>query len=175
MRETPFQISKGFLYYVESEDVEYLGTRDLIKMVYLPDRTATQILDAEDQRYEIYKWRLIGDILHFSALEKSTTTVVSGEIDTLKVRDGRPVEEFLTIRETASAIGAVCQIRDIEILTPQQPETDTESDPAVQEFHTSPENLYSVSMDFTKYMDKLSVEDNLGFVDGASNAIESMT
>lgn len=175
MRKTPFQVSKGYLYYVDVIDPgDYLGTRDVIKMVYLPDRTTSQILDTGDARYDIYNWRLSGDILYFSALDKSTTTVVSGEIDTLKVRDGRPVEEFLTIRETASAMGAVSQIRDIEILTPQQPDTDTGHAPAVQEFHTSGENLYSVSMDFTKYMNKQSVEDNLTFVDGASNAIESM-
>ena len=91
MRKTPFQVSKGFLYYVDTVDPgDYLGTRDVIKMVYLPDRTRSQILDTGDERYDIYNWRLSGDILYFSALEKSTTTVVSGEIDTLKVRDGRP-------------------------------------------------------------------------------------
>lgn len=175
MRRTPFQVSKGFLYYVDTFDPgDYLGTRDVIKMVYLPDRTTSQILDTGDERYDIYNWRLSGDILYFSALEKTTTTVVSGEIDTVKVKDGRPVGEFLTIRETASALGAVSQIRDIEILQPQQPESDTGRDPVVQEFHTSAENLYSVSMDFTKYMNKGSVEDHLTFVDGASNHIESM-
>jgi len=175
MRKTPFQISKGFLYYVDVIDPgDYLGTRDVIKMVYLPDRTTSQILDTGDGRYVIYNWRLSGDILYFSALEKLTTTVVSGEIDTLKVKQGRPVGEFLTIRETASALGAASQIQDIEILIPQQPETDTGHAPAVEEFHTSAENLYSVSVDFTKYMDKTLVEDNLGFVDGASNIIANM-
>jgi hypothetical protein len=175
MRETPFQMSKGYLYYVDTIDPgDYLGTRDVIKMVYLPDRTMSQVLDGEGQRYEIYNWRLSGDTLYFSALDKATTTVVSGEIDTVKVKDGEPASEFLTVTETASAIGAVSRIRDIEILTPKQPEVDTGSAPAVQEFHTSPENLYSVSMDFTKYMDKQTVEDNLVFEDAALNPIESM-
>lgn len=175
MRETPFQISKGYLYYVDTIDPgDYLGTRDVVKMVYLSDRTTSQILDTGEGRYEIYSWRLSGDILYFSALNKATTTVVSGEIDTVKVRDGETVDEFLTITETASALGAVSQIQDIEILTPQQPDTDTGSAPVVQQFHTSSENLYSISMDFSKYMDKTTVESNLEFVDAADAAIANM-
>jgi len=174
MEDTPFKVSKGYLYYTESDTVPFFGERDVIKTVRLEDRTRDTILDSEAQRYEIYSWSLSGNTLYFSALDLTTTTVVTGEIDTLLVRQGRPESEYLTVTETASALGATSAIQDIEVLTPQQPEQDTGSAPVVEAFHVSQDNLYSASIDFTKYMNKSSVEDNLTFSDADANSVESM-
>jgi hypothetical protein len=173
MGDTPFQISKGYLYYTETEEVAFYGNRDVIRTVKLSDRTPGTLLGAEGERYEIYSWRLSGDTLHFSALDLVTTTVVTGEIDTAGVRAGDTADEYMTITETASAIGASSAVQDIEPLVPQQAVTDTGGAPQVMEFFTSPENLYSVSMDFSKYMDRESVEDNLTFTVTAEPAAMS--
>ncbi|MBW1691951.1 MAG: hypothetical protein JRJ70_14625 [Deltaproteobacteria bacterium] len=175
MQDTPFKVSKGFLYYTEQETVEFYGERDVIKMVKLEDRASNTLLDSNDpiQRYEIYSWSLSGDTLYFSGLDLTTTTVVTGEIDTLKVRQGQPESDYLTVTETASAIGATSAVQDIEVLRPRQPETDTGSAPTVEKFYVTTENIYSASIDFTKYMNKSSVEDNLSFSDG-TNDVDSM-
>jgi len=176
MGETPFQVSKGFLYYVENYDpADGYGTCDIIKMVKLEDRTISQLLDTGTGRYEIYKWKLSGDMLHFTALDKSRSIVVTGEVDTLKVKEGLSGDDVYDIQDTASAWGSISAIQDIEVITPQAPEVDTGGTPVVQQWHTAPENLYSVSMDFTKYMDKDSVEQNMTFVDENSNSIDCMS
>ncbi|MEE9398928.1 MAG: hypothetical protein V3V23_01515 [Dehalococcoidales bacterium] len=168
MDNTPFKVSKGYLYYTESDTVAFMGERDVIRMVKLEDRTSNTILDdSDDTRYEIYSWNLSGDTLYFSALDLKTTTVVTGEIDTLKVRQGASESEYLDITPTASGSGleATSAIQDIEVLTPSEPEVDPGGDPVVQEFHVSQDNIYSASMDFSKYMNKSSVESNLTFTD----------
>ncbi len=165
MERTPFKVSKGYLYYTESETVPFYGERDVIRTVKLEDRSSNTILDDEGQRYEIYSWNLSGDTLYFSGLDLSTTTVVTGKIDTLMVRQGALESEYLEVTETASALGASSEVQDIEILNPRQPETDTGSAPVVEEFHVSSDNIYSASIDFTKYMNKDTVESYLSFTD----------
>ncbi len=177
MENTPFQISRGYLYYTESENVIYngisYGNRDVIEMIKLSDRAGNTLLDSVvdgvPQRYEIYSWRLSGNKLYFSALDLTTTTVVTGEVDTLLVRQGASESEYLTVTETASALGATSAIQDIEILTPQESEQDSGSAPVVEQFHVKQDNIYSASIDFTKYMNKNSVESNLTFDDDSSN------
>jgi len=173
MENTPFKISKGYLYYTESETVEFYGDRDVIRVVKLEDRSINALLDSETQRYEIYSWNLSGDTLYFSALDLTTTTVVTGEIDTLLVRQGAEETAYLSVTETASALGASSAVQDIEVLTPQAPATDTGSAPVVEEFHVSQDNIYSASIDFTKYMNKSTVEDNLTFTTN-STSVDSM-
>ena len=173
MGRTPFQVSKGHLYYSETVDVEIdgasFGTADVIHVVRLEDRVRRTALDeglsdSEGARYEIYSWRLSGDELHFSALDKSRTVVVTGVIDTTKVRAGADESEYLTLTDTSSASGATASIQDIEVLRPRQPDDDPGANPVVQEFHANPDNRYSVSVDFNKYMDMASVEESMEFV-----------
>lgn len=176
MENTPFKVSKGYLYYTESDTVPFYGERDVIKMVKLEDRTSNTLLDSNEpvQRYEIYSWSLSGDTLYFSAFDLENTAVVNGEIDTLKVRQGQPESDYLTVTETASALGATSAVRDIELLTPRQAEVDTGSAPTVEKFHVTAENIYSASIDFTKSMNKSSVENNLSFTDAGATEVDSM-
>ena len=173
MESTPFQIAKGYLYYTEEYDAnDFLGLRDTIKIVKLSDRSTRQIL--ADKRYEIYSWRLSGTTLYFSALDKEQTKVVTGKIDTTKVTPDADTSEYLTIQETASALGAASAVQDIEVLTPKQPETDTGGNPVVQQFHVASENVNSISLDFSKYMDKASVEERITVTDAASTEIDTL-
>ena len=169
MESTPFQVAKGYLYYTEEYDPsDFLGLRDTIKIVKLSDRSTRQILT--DKRYEIYSWRLSGTTLYFSALDKEQTKVVTGKIDTTKVTPEAATSAYLTIQETASALGAASAVQDIEVLTPKQPETDTGGNPVVQQFHVATENVNSVSLDFSKYMDKDSVESRITVTNAGTNA-----
>jgi hypothetical protein len=171
MEDTPFQISKGFLYYKETkQDVtvegESLGSGDFIKVVDLNTRKITTILEpskAEDVIYEIYKWKLSGDKLYFSALNKINNIVVTATIDTAKVKQGANKSEYLSIKESASARGAISKIQDIEILKPIEPEIDTASKPSIVDngISMNPENQYSISIEFSKYMDTDSIIKNL--------------
>lgn len=174
MGETPFQISKGYLYYKETkEDVivnsESLGSADYIQMVNLNTRETTTILDpttASDSIYDLYSWRLSDQELYFSALDKSVNVVKTGKIDTVKVRNGDPESEYLTLQETASALGADSSIKDISIIKPLAPEADTGSAPSIvtDGIHMNSENPYSVSVEFSKYMDRDTVADHLNIV-----------
>ena len=175
MEDTPFKVSRGYLYYTESETVPFYGERDVIRMVKLEDRSTNTILDSDDQRYQIYSWNLSGNTLYFSALDLTTTTVVTGEIDTLLVRQGAEESAYLSVTATASALGATSAVQDIEVLTVQASESDTGSAPVIEEFHVSQDNIYSASMDFTKYMNKSTVETYLTFTDDTNSAdVEAM-
>ena len=124
---------------------------DLIEILY-----SSLCFMQKHNRVTVYAYVFMKTHLHLLASSENLSQEIANLksftarriIDTLKVKEGRPVDECLTITETASALGAASQVRDIEVLTPKQPEADTGDDPVVQEFHTSPENLYSVSMDF---------------------------
>ena len=110
-----------------------------------------------DDRYEIYNWRLSENVLTFSGFDTKNSKVVMGEIDTKKVRQGKEKSEYLNIDNVASAIGASAVISDIEVLTPKAPQYDTGSNPRIVKTFTNPSNLYSASIEFSKYMNNNSV------------------
>jgi len=179
---TPFQIAKGFLYYTRSVNVEFggasFGDADIIEMVKLATREKQTLLmptTSDDPRYEMYNWRLSGTELFFSGLDKSNNTVVTGTIDTLVVRDGSTnPAEFLEVKESASALGAASKVQDIEVIGAAQPAQDSGGTPKVDEIHADQDNLYSVSIDFTKHMNKDTVESNLAFKDAGNSEAYTM-
>ena len=159
MRTTPFVVSKGFLYYKETVDPgDGNGSRDVINMVRLSDRTQTTILSNEV--FQIYNWQLAGDVLYFSGLKNSVNKVVMGQIDALKVNRGRPASEYLSLKYTASAASAASTINDIEVVRPVIP-VDPTSAPVLESFSADQENIYSVSLAFTKGMNMKEVTDNI--------------
>ncbi len=166
MQETPFRISKGFLYFVEEYDPgDGYGTREVIKMVNLNNRVITTLLSTN--RYEVYNWSVNNDNLYFAGLDQASNIVITGTIDTLKVKNGEPESTYLTIRNTASALGATASVQDISVLIPQQPEQDTGSAPSATVYYSA-ENLYSNTIAFTKYMNKSSAESNLTYRNSSS-------
>lgn len=164
MQDTPFQISRGFLYYTEEVNVPGLSTADVIRMVNLETRELTTLIDPNDLnatgRYEMYNWRLSGNTLFFSALELGSNTVVTGKIDTLSVRAGDDQADFLTIQESASASGAASKVQDIEVIAPTAPPVEA-GNFLVQDVHVDPVNIYSISVDFNKYPDADSINGNI--------------
>lgn len=167
MQDTPFQISRGFLYYTEKVVVPGLNESDVIRMVNLETRELTTLLDPNEEnatgRYEMYNWRLSGNTLYFSALEMGTNTVVTGKIDTLGVRAAAAetdLSTFLTMQESATASGAASKVQDIEVIAPSAPTVEA-GNFLVQEVHMDPVNIYSASVDFNKYPDATTVDDNI--------------
>lgn len=174
MGKTTIQISKGYLYYVDTATVPNYGTKNIIQMVKLDTGDQTTLIENYNARFEIYNWKLSNDILYFSAQDKQTSTVVKAEIDIQKLHAGSSESEYLTVQTVASASGAVSEIVDIEIVRPKEPNNDTGGVTSVHEFHYNQKNLYSVSIDFTKYMNKESVENNISFIDGASTPVPAL-
>jgi hypothetical protein len=168
MRNMPFQIANGYLYYTESVFVGGQGDADLIKMVNLDTRDVTTLLHPiksynpyiVGERYTISNWRLSGDTLYFSALEGASNVVVMGEIDTVAVMAGSSIDEYLTIQEAASASGVASAIQDMEVISNIKPVDDGEW-PLVLEVFTESENMFSLSVDFSEPMDFESVERTL--------------
>lgn len=172
MNGLDFQISKGYIYYVENEthpQATY-SPRQVIKIVKIKDGTTRTLLDETatvqgyltwPDRYDIFNWKLIGDTIYFSGFDNTESKVVTGEIDTLAVKRDLNVSEYLSISEAASALGTSATIKDMEILKPKAPDVDTGSEPLVTRYYTDPENLYSASVDFSKYMSHDTVNENI--------------
>jgi hypothetical protein len=168
MRNMPFQIVNGHLYYTEPIFVGGQGEADLIKMVNLDTREVTTLLHpiksynpwVVKERYSISSWRLSGDILYFSALEGGTRTVVMGEIDTNAVMAGKSPDQYLTINEAASASGVASAIKDMEVIK-NKVLVDDGNWPLVLEVFAESENMFSVSVDFSEPMDFGTVERTL--------------
>ncbi|MBW1691780.1 MAG: hypothetical protein JRJ70_13725 [Deltaproteobacteria bacterium] len=171
MRGFDVQIAKGYAYYVQQQKHPSgaYGARDVIKITKLATGvTNTLLQDALwQQRYEIYSWKLVGDIIHFSAWDGPGSQVVTGTIDVVKVRQGKPVDEYLNIEPAASALGESARIRDMEVLTPPQV-YDPVGAPKITKIYTDPENRYSVSIDFTKYMNREDVNSKVSIVNTAT-------
>lgn len=158
MGETPFQISKNSIYYKENVDVDAYGTADVIKMKNLESGETIELLTpTNDTRYKIYNWKYSNDTLYFSALNEVTNVVVIGEIDATKVGNGDN-SDAVTINPSMSASGAVSAVQDIEIIGSEQSETDTGEAPQITEVHQDRDNLYSMSVDFSKRMDHNSLD-----------------
>lgn len=169
------QISQGYAYYVEKQMNETTSTnsyRDIIKIANLKDGQVSSILDAAEDveydgivydqwldKYEIYNWKLVNNILYFTGFNNKTSKVQSGEIDTLKVKAGAPASEYLVIKDAASALGESAKITDMEIITAVEPDVNTGNAPRIENIYSDSENVYSASVSFSKYMDRKDVTD----------------
>lgn len=167
MEQTPFLVGRGFLFYRDMEDVPNMGPRDTIRMVRLETGAEFSALSDAQQRFRITSWQLRANQLTFSALDLNSSTTYIGQIDVIKLR--RNQTDYLTLREVASAIGAAAEVRDIESLRPVQPEMDTGMNPGVV-VYTDRDNPYSISLNFTKYMNKESVENGLTLRDSEASS-----
>jgi hypothetical protein len=170
MRGFDVQISKGYAYYVQTDKhpQNLYSARDVIKITKLATGDTTTLLNGSsesgdyalwDDRYELYSWKLVGSKIHFSGFDSNATQVVTGEIDITKLRQGKPAtgdDGYLTITAAASALGESARIRDMEVLRPEVV-YDSVGAPIITKIYTDPENLYSVSIDFSKYMNRSDV------------------
>lgn len=167
MQNTPFQVAGNYLYYKDTVEVPFLGTADVIIMINLVDNTPTTLLDPNADnapgRFEIYNWRLANGVLHFSGLNKATNKVVNGTIDaqaTTCPSDPTYTEgPCLTLKQEASASGAITNVKDIEVLQ-ADPEPDDDGLAPTATVFSDADNRYSMSIDFSKAMDRDSVEAN---------------
>ena len=154
------QVAKGFVYYIEDENHVFNGTRSVIRAVRLVDGEQVNLLDDADwnERYEIYNWKLTNDSIYFTGFDKNSSTSISGRIDTLGLKQGAAEDDYLTISETSSVLGSSGKIDDLEVLRGEAPDSFTGGTPQVVRYFTDSENLYSASVEFSKYMDTESVE-----------------
>ena len=170
----PVQVAKGYLFYVDKFSAGMFGTKDIIRKVRVADGETENLLndEGEEARYDIFAWRVSGHELHFSGLEKSTTTLVTGRIDTLNLQ--RPVEAYLTITPVASALGAASAVKDIAVLAPVVPPSDPGSSP-IGIVRSADNDPNAISIEFTKYMNNALVEANTRLVDGAGRDVPFMS
>jgi hypothetical protein len=157
--KTLFQIADDFIYYKDSESVDKFGSADVIKLQSLIDRGTvhTILKGTEEARYQIYNWKLKNKTIYFSALNKAKNKVVTGEIDTSKIINGN-LDEALITQESISAISSELKIDDIEIIELKQADIDDGKAPEIIKVYQDNENLYSMSVDFSKKMDHQSVD-----------------
>ncbi|MDH4161687.1 MAG: hypothetical protein OEW15_03225 [Nitrospirota bacterium] len=164
MGSTPFQVSQGFLFYKDTKERIGFGNVDVIQMVRLSDGKTTTLLNSDNDVYQIYNWRLKGNKVYFAALDLSQTEVVTGEINTTLVASGALSSEYLSTKRAASAVGATGRVLDIEPIA-AAPKTENSNAPYVRKFHISPDNVYSMSIEFSEEMDKAAVEKAFTFKD----------
>ena len=168
LRGFDVQISKGYAYYIRTDKhpQNLYSDRNAIKITKLATGDTTTLLNTShtegiytiwDDRYELYSWKLVGSKIHFSGFDSNASQVVTGEIDITKLRQGKPSTEYLIIREAASALGESARIRDMEILHPEVV-YDPVGAPVITKIYTDPENRYSASIDFSKYMNRTDVK-----------------
>lgn len=170
------QISKGYAFYLENEQHPAYSERTVIRIVRMIDGRIQTILGDDDwtQRYEIYNWKLSFNTLYFTGFDYTTSTMIQGELDTIKFRNGDAQEEYLTITESASILGSSGRIEDLEVLVATAPNNFTGSSPKIVQHFTNQENIYSASVEFNKWMDTTSVNANT-FVTYPDEAGEPLT
>jgi hypothetical protein len=156
------QISKGYVFYIEDEVHSQAGDRSVIHVVRMADGEKTSILgDAEwAERYDISNWKLSNDTLFFTGFDYSTSAMITGEIDVLAIKDGKDESEYLTLSQAASIVGESNTIEDYEVLVARAPDGYTGGNPSIVRTFSDSENIYSVSIEFNKWMDTDSVNAN---------------
>ena len=160
---TPIQIAKGYALYVANVNLPGRGAVDVIKKVDLQTGETVTLLDdnPEQVRLNIYNWRLSGNILFFSARNNADNgNTVLGELDILAIRNGGTVSDALTLETVASAIGALVDVRDVEVVRPSAPIFDTGGRPIVRASADALDGK-SLSLEFTKFMNGDSVLDQI--------------
>lgn len=153
------QLSKGYAFYLEDEDHSAYGTRTNIKAVRMVDGELTTLLDGDwaTERYEISTWKLSGDTIYFSGFDTANSQMIAGQVDTLKMKQGLSVDEYLTIDASASIVGENNIIDDYEVLRASAPDNFTGGNPRIVQTYSDPENVFSASVEFNKYMNADSV------------------
>lgn len=175
MSRTPIQIARGFVLYVENIELPRIGRVDVIRKLDLQTGEEITLLDdnLSQFRANIFNWRLSGTTLYFSGQNLRNNDTVLGELDLLAIRDGASAESALRLQISATASGAVAQVQDIEVLRPVVPTQDVGGSPRVR---IDPDVITgkSVSLSFTKYMDKETLESRLLLTDSDGDAIDYM-
>jgi hypothetical protein len=169
--ESPFvmnmQIAKGFAYFLEkdSHPQGWFSDRTIISAIKLVDGSKVSLLsDAEwSQRFEVYNWKLSSDVIYFTGMDNSKSMMISGQIDVIALKRGAPEEEYLSIKEAGSILGESAQINDMEMLKGRAVNVFTGGNPRILNFFSDPENVFSASVEFSKYMDQGSVGESLSF------------
>ncbi|WP_318469333.1 hypothetical protein [Photobacterium leiognathi] len=169
------QVAKGYVYFIEEQKHDGYGKRDIIGATHLTNGTKITLLDGEwtDERYDIETWKLSGDYIYFTGLDQSSSTMVSGKVDVVKLNQGKDESEYLTIKETASVSGDSLTILDMEVLRPVEP-SNSGGYPRITEFVSSIEDIYSSTIKFNKWMDKESVSEGLSVTDSDENTVNTM-
>ena len=153
------QIANGYLYYQSEKLVRGQGYQDILNATSLATGKTLTLFE-NGSRYDIYRWKITNGIMYVSARDLDKSIVVSAEIDTNKLKRGSGENEYLSIKESASAVGDISAIKDIEIVKPIEPESPTGIYPQITKIFSNNENPSSIGFQFTNYMDKESVEDN---------------
>lgn len=169
LNRAPTYITKGYLYYLDRYDPSAgYGTRDVIRQVRLLDGRQETLLD--DRHYEIFAWRVRGNMLYFSGRDKSRSSSILGQIDTMAVRRGEASSDYLTL-DTITGIGTLAagnRVKDMEIMEPVEPEQDPGYSPIgtlkLLDDATEQASAYALSIEFSKYMNRESVESGLSLV-----------
>ncbi len=155
MDDGPFQVAGDHFYYIRTDnDINY-GAIDSIHMVRLSDRSENTLLTT--MPYDIYHWRMSGDILYFAALDITRSVMVFGSIDTIAAQQGEPSSAYLTLQDMGSFTSALSAVDDIEVIEQQVPEVDPGGFPVINAFHTAEGSTHTLTMDFSKSMNMGSV------------------
>ena len=155
-------IDKGFYFYTETEDIAGWGEREYIVMDDIYSASDYNFLRSDDYingRYDIYTYKVSENILYFTGVSKRTLRAVSGEIDLIKVKLGKSESEYLTVRDGGDLLGDSTVIEEMLVVKPTEV-VDASGAPTVVNFYSSDK---TVSLVFSKYMNKDSVEANLSF------------
>ena len=166
------QLYINHAYYVDTESHEggNHNDRDVIKIVKKYNGETRTLLNDEawTQRYDIHKWKQIGDEIHFAGVDYSISKMVYGRVDLTAVENNAADSEILSVSEISSVLGVSSDILDLEDIRPDAPNKYEAGSPKL-EFHTDERNPYAATIEFTKYMNKTDVESKTT-IDSSSSA-----
>jgi len=172
-----YYIENDIFYDIYEYDHPTEGKKDVLRMRRFRGGSFSKELFADDN-LKILNWKVAGNTIVFAALDRVTLEFKSGEIDVLALRNGASVEEALVISEGSTVITENNSIDNIVIVESEEI-YDYTNPPALQNYKASGFGyLYAggeavknaVTFQFTKYMNKTSVENNLTFVKAADSS-----
>ncbi|MBT7307953.1 MAG: cadherin-like domain-containing protein, partial [Gammaproteobacteria bacterium] len=159
VNRTPFQISQGYLYYMDVHDPEDgYGAREVIRKLNLEDGSSELLLTSG--RFELYGWKLSARTLFFSGFDYASSQSVNGRINTDAVARGEPESSYLKLNFVESAANATNQINDIELLLARNVETDESTEITATRF-TSTDRRTTLGVEFNRTIDRDTTQERV--------------
>ncbi|MBT7308194.1 MAG: tandem-95 repeat protein, partial [Gammaproteobacteria bacterium] len=159
IKRTPFQISQGYLYYLDVHDpFDGFGPREVIRKHNLEDGSSELLLTSG--RFELYGWKLSARTLFFAGFDYATSSSITGRINTDLAALGVEESEYLQIDYTDSAFSATNQINDIELLLAVDQESDSD-DPLTITSGQSTDLRTSIELAFSQTMKRDTTQERI--------------
>jgi len=162
-------MASPFLFEAQSRSVSNKTVHDII-IYHLTDQTNIRLFDNE--QFTIQDWKLIGDYVVVQAIDQNSSSPIIMTVKVPAIESALTSSDYLQLYPLSLIDAENNGVSNISFIDTSVPKSVLNDAPKILSFKSFSENRQSVSLQFSKAMNKSSVEESLTFFDAQSNAIK---